>query len=62
MSYKAFNIDTILGIFLPNKIGSTKSKISQNPGKTGVNPLSMLEITYLTNIWSKIQARAMLGI
>jgi len=36
----------IIGHFYQNVKKFTKCKISQNPGKTGVNPLSMLEITY----------------
>jgi len=62
MIYKAFNIATILGIFLPNKIGSTKSKISQNPEKNRSESFECARDNILTNIWTKIQAWAMLGI
>jgi hypothetical protein len=43
MSYKALNI---YGVPIVQKVGSTKGKISQNPEKTGMNPLNMSEITY----------------
>jgi hypothetical protein len=39
MSYKALDI---YGIVKAQKARSTKLKISQNPGKTGVNPLGIL--------------------
>ena len=44
-----------------SKVGSTKPKISPNPGKTGVNPLDMLETTHwpsLVQNFSPGQGRA----
>ncbi len=47
MNNKALNL---MLIFKLKKVGSTKSKISQNPGKTGMNPLDMSETTNLPSL------------
>jgi len=58
MRYKTLSI---YGVTKIKKVGSTKSKISQNPEKTGMNPLNRLEITYRKKLGLKFQVRAMPG-